>query len=86
MTDSYAKILKMMKKTETKSALKLATMKSATSFELNGMTFSKDDYLRLQTDVKADTETYHAATLKAGDTVLVYQLDDTQFILFGKVG
>ena len=47
MTDSYAKILKMMKKTETKSALKLATMKSATSFELNGMTFSKDDYLKI---------------------------------------
>lgn len=55
--------------------IQLTEMLTATDCEYEGLRLNAEDYLLLE-----------GVKLKKGDQVLIYKLDDEQFVILGKVG
>ncbi|NBI63674.1 hypothetical protein D3Z38_11560 [Clostridiales bacterium] len=55
--------------------IRLTEMLTATDCEYEGLRLNKGDYLLME-----------GVELKKGDQVLIYKLDDAQFVILGKVG
>lgn len=76
--NGYERLLEVMRKQGKKDnppLLQLADVESDEIVKLGTLSLSKDDY------VKADT----ISELQSGDTVLMYQISDNQYIMICKV-